>query len=169
VSTLRDLTNGTFQLVIDDVDALEPQKVKRVLFCSGKVYYTLLQARAQRVIDNVALARVEQFYPFPARQISAVLAHYPEARDVRWVQEEPANMGGWSFTRSRLQALLGPEQTLSYAGPEEAASPATGNYQLHAREEAEFVDRALERVDRPLRAVRAVPEKAEAVGGRRER
>jgi len=163
LSPLRELTEGAFQLVIDESEPIDTSAVRRVLLCSGKVYYTLLQARRQREPDNVALVRVEQLYPFPAKEVAAVLERYPEAQDVRWVQEEPANMGSWTFVRPRLEGLLRPDQRLGYVGPEEAASPATGNYKVHAREEAEFVDRALERIDRPHRAQR---QKVEAAGGR---
>jgi 2-oxoglutarate dehydrogenase E1 component len=166
VSPLREFTDGTFRLVIDEADPLDREKVKRVLFCSGKVYYTLLQARRQRDLDSIAIVRVEQLYPFAARPIGDILAAYPQAQDIRWVQEEPANMGAWSFVRPRLEPLLGEHRSLGYNGPDEAASPAPGNYKVHAREEAEFVDRALERVDRPMRTVRP---RVEAVGGRRDR
>jgi 2-oxoglutarate dehydrogenase E1 component len=144
VSTARDLTEGSFQTVIDDAESLAREGVQRVLLCSGKVYYSLLAGRAERGGDAVAIVRVEQLYPFPGDEIAARLARYPNARDVRWVQEEPRNMGGWHFIESRLRPLLPAGSTLSYVGRDEAASPATGSYKLHAKEEAEFVNQALQ-------------------------
>ena len=163
VSPLRELTEGTFQPAIDETETIDRAAARRLVLCSGKVYYTLLQGRRQRDPDNIALVRVEQLYPFPAKELAAILERYPEAQDIRWVQEEPANMGAWSFLRHRLEALLRGGQTLGYVGPDEAASPAPGNYKVHAREEAELVDGALERVDRPQRGRRP---KVEALGGR---
>jgi 2-oxoglutarate dehydrogenase E1 component len=141
VSTLRDFTEGSLQLVIDDPQPRD--KVRRVLLCSGKVYYALLNGRAERDIDSVAIVRVEQLYPFPSNEIAALLAQYPNARDVRWVQEEPWNMGAWHFVYHRLRALMPDGHTLAYVGRDEAASPATGSYKLHMKEEQEFINQAL--------------------------
>ncbi len=129
---------------------------------AGKLGHELM-GRRDELSAPVAVVRVEQLYPFAAKQIKEILDRYPEAQDVRWVQEEPANMGAWTFVRPRLTPLLREDQSLTYVGPEDAASPSPGNYKVHAREEAEMVDRALERVDRPRRAQRP---KVEAAGGR---
>ncbi len=143
VSPLRDLTDHDFEVVIDDGPEIPCERVTRVLLCSGKVYYALLAGRAERAIDSVAIVRVEQLYPFPVDEIAAVLREYPDARDVRWVQEEPQNQGGWDFVAPRLRALLPDDCRLAYIGREEAASPASGSYKLHQKEEAELVHQAL--------------------------
>ena len=158
VSTLRDLTAGRFEPVLDDVavsggmsgtisgdPAIDPQRVRRVLLCSGKIYYALLAGRHERNVDTVAIARVEQLYPFPRRELEAVLGRYPNAERVCWVQEEPANMGAWRFAEPLLRALLG-ARTLAYGGRDEAASPATGSYKMHQAEEADLVNRAFARL-----------------------
>ena len=139
-STLADLAEGGFRLVLDDPRRLAPERVRRVLLASGKVFYRLDAARERR--DDAALVRVEQLYPFPGGELRALLARYPGARDVRWVQEEPENQGAWGFVRPRLTALLGREPV--YVGREAAASPATGNYKVHQEEERALVARALD-------------------------
>jgi len=158
VSTLRDLTAGRFEPVLDDVavsggmsgtisgdPVIDPQRVRRVLLCSGKIYYALLAGRHERNVDTVAIVRVEQLYPFPRRELEAVLGRYPNAERVCWVQEEPANMGAWRFAERLLRALLG-ARTLAYVGRDEAASPATGSYKMHQAEEADLVNRAFARL-----------------------
>ncbi|MFQ5667353.1 MAG: 2-oxoglutarate dehydrogenase E1 component [Candidatus Binatia bacterium] len=143
VSASRDLTEGTFQPVLGEADPLEPAKVRRVLLCSGKVYYELLLARRERDIDDIALIRVEQLYPFPHGEIAAALAAYPTAREVLWVQEEPWNMGAWHAMHRRLRRVIGDERVLGYTGRPAAASPATGSYKVHQAEEADLINNAL--------------------------
>jgi len=118
--------------------------VQRVLMCSGKVYYALSNAREKNKLNNVAIVRVEQPYPFPAKEVSAVLAKYHSAKQVVWVQEEPKNRGCWTFMDSRIRELLPPGVTLSYAGRDEAASPATGSMKMHEVEEQELLAAALQ-------------------------
>jgi 2-oxoglutarate dehydrogenase E1 component len=143
VSPIADLTDGTFQPLLAETAALDPGRVRRVLLCSGKVYYDLRAAREQRDVDDVAIVRVEQLYPFPADDIGAALAPYGAAAEVFWVQEEPWNMGAWQFINLRLPQLLGASRTLRYVGRDEAASPAVGSYKMHQSEQADLVDRAL--------------------------
>jgi 2-oxoglutarate dehydrogenase E1 component len=154
VSTLADLTDGTFATVLDDPArqgapeagvTIDPARVTRVCLCSGRVYYTLLHDRRERALDTVALARVEQLHPFPHQELKALLAGYPNARQFYWVQEEPQNMGAWTFIEPRLRRLMPPGVEPAYIGRDAAASPATGSYKLHVAEEAEFVGRALAR------------------------
>jgi len=156
VSPLRELTDGGFRAVLDDPARtgapeagmqLVPEHVTRLLLTSGKLHYTLLAARRERQADTVALVRVEQLYPFPRAAIAALLATYPNAREVGWAQEEPWNMGAWHFVYHRLRRLLD-GRPLAYVGRPEAASPATGSYKLHQAEEAELVQRAFARWDR---------------------
>jgi 2-oxoglutarate dehydrogenase E1 component len=143
VSSIADLTDDTFRPVLPETAALDPQRVRRVLLCSGKIYYDLRAGREQRDGDDVAIVRVEQLYPFPAEEIRAALAPFGAAGEVFWVQEEPWNMGAWQFVALRQTHLLSAGQTLRYVGRDEAASPAVGSYKMHQSEQAELVDRAL--------------------------
>jgi 2-oxoglutarate dehydrogenase E1 component len=142
VSPVRDLTDGTFQAVLDDTLA-DPRRVKRLRLSSGKVHYTLREAREQRKLDDLALVRIEQLYPFPAAELAAIFAAYPHARDVQWVQEEPANMGAWRHLRHRLEAVLPAGHALGFVARRSAASPATGFYATHQQQEAALLEAAL--------------------------
>ena len=142
VSDVTALSEGTFQTVLPEANALDAANVHRVLLCSGKVFYDLSMAREQRDVSDVAIIRVEQLYPYPAAEISAALAPFTAATEVCWVQEEPWNMGAWHFIHQRLQPLVG-ERPLRYIGRDEASSPAVGSYKLHQTEQADIVDRAL--------------------------
>jgi 2-oxoglutarate dehydrogenase E1 component len=154
VSSIADLSRGRFEPVLDDVArsdaaqgeiAIDPQRVRRVLLCSGKIYYALLAGRHERNADPVAIVRVEQLYPFPRPELEGVLGGYPSAERICWVQEEPANMGAWRFVEPLLRPLLG-GRTLAYVGRDEAASPASGSYKMHQAEEADLVNRAFARL-----------------------
>ena len=148
VSAFDDMVPGRyFDRVISERGKLvADSKVKRVVLCSGKVYYDLLAERAQRGIKNVALVRLEQLYPFPVRSLSRELARYPAA-GVVWCQEEPRNMGGWSFVDRRIEDILinldGKAARPVYVGRAEAAAPATGSLKRHNKEQAKLVDEAL--------------------------
>jgi 2-oxoglutarate dehydrogenase E1 component len=143
VSSPHDLTDGSFQTVLGEEDTIDAAKVRRVLLCSGRVYYELLVARRERDIDDIAIIRVEQLYPFPGREITAALRPYFSAREVFWVQEEPWNMGAWHDMRRRLGRILPPGRSIEYAGRPAAASPATGLYKVHQSEETDFINNAL--------------------------
>jgi 2-oxoglutarate dehydrogenase E1 component len=143
-SSLEEFTNGSFQLVIDDPAGPAREKVKRLLLCSGKVYFKLNAERLKQKIEDVAIVRVEQLYPFPQKEVQAILAKYRNAGEVCWVQEEPRNRGGWDFMRDRLSGMLPETAVLAYCGRDEAASPATGSYKAHAVEEKELVGHALD-------------------------
>jgi len=143
-SRIEEFTDGNLQLVIDDPAQPERDSVRRVLFCSGKVYYSLAAAREKENIKGTALVRVEQLYPFPKKEIQAVLSRYRQAREIAWVQEEPENRGAWGFMEHRLRELLPDPAVLTYFGRDEAASPATGNYKMHQVEEQEIIAHALE-------------------------
>ncbi len=143
VSQLSDFTSGGFTEIIGDAEAVNGE-VSRVVFCSGKVYYDLLAARAERQTRHTALVRVEQLYPFAATQARDILARYSETAEVVWAQEEPRNMGAWRFMREQLQPLLDPtRRELRYIGRPESASPATGSGRRHQQEQAEIVNDAL--------------------------
>jgi 2-oxoglutarate dehydrogenase E1 component len=144
VSSLADLTDGTFSTVIDEVDEINAAQVHRVVFCSGKVYFDLLKARRAAEQKDVALVRIEQLYPFPTHAYEAALRRYPQARQVVWCQEEPQNQGAWYQIRHRLEAPLQKDrQSLLYAGRQHAAAPATGIAKIHDSEQRELVDAAL--------------------------
>ena len=154
VSPLGEFTEGTFRTVIDDVAIegapeagvrVERPRARRILLCSGKVYYELLAGRRERDDDTIAIVRVEQLYPFPGKELEAVFAAYPNARQVCWVQEEPWNMGAWHTMYRRLRRVLPEGRELSYVGRAEAASPATGSYKVHQAEERDLVMNALAR------------------------
>ncbi|MEQ1438314.1 2-oxoglutarate dehydrogenase E1 component [Fontimonas sp. SYSU GA230001] len=139
VSGLDDLTRGRFQTLIPEVDALDAAKVTRIVFCSGKVYFDLYQARQKEGLKNVALVRIEQLYPFPRQEYEAVLDAYPNAREVLWCQEEPENQGAWYQIKHRLSAYLRPHQHLLYATRKGSATTAVGYLKVHQREQEEVV------------------------------
>jgi 2-oxoglutarate dehydrogenase E1 component len=143
VSTLAHLAEDGFRLVIDDPRAPTPDSVRRVVLCAGKIFYALEAARRQKERADVALVRVEQLYPFPTAELREVLSQYTAAREVFWVQEEPANQGAWWFVLPLISPLLRPETTFSYVGRAEAASPATGNHDIHQAEEAAILEQVL--------------------------
>ena len=143
VSSLDELARGRFQAIIPEVDDLKASKVERVVFCSGKVYYDLLEARRAANIDTVALVRVEQLYPFPRIEYEAQIAHYAYAREVVWCQEEPENQGAWYQIHHRLMAPLKPRHALVYAGRPASASTAAGHHATHVAEQKALVDAAL--------------------------
>jgi 2-oxoglutarate dehydrogenase E1 component len=154
VSPLRDFTDGEFRTVLDDVAVdgapeagvtVEREKVTRLLLCSGRIYYELLTARQERVMDTVAIVRVEQLYPFPQKELETIFAAYPNAHQVYWVQEEPWNMGAWHVMYRRLRRVIPDDRTLGYVGRPEAASPAAGVFKVHQQEEADLLITAFAR------------------------
>lgn len=144
VSQVEDFTNGTFQPVLPDGGAPAPEQVKRVLLCSGKVYYDLFQARQDRGITDTAIIRVEQLYPMPIEEIRAALAAYPNAVDFAWVQEEPANQGAWSFVALNMLEHLDGVRLRRISRPA-AAAPAVGSAKMHDVELSALLDAALPR------------------------
>jgi len=148
VSPLSDFAEGSrLQVVLPEVDTLVPaEKVRRVVLCTGKVYYDLLAERRDKKIDDVAIVRLEQLYPFPELTLSRVLAPYINA-DVAWCQEEPENMGAWTFVDRRIEKALGridmKVRRPVYVGRPEAASPATGQARVHNAQQQALVGAAL--------------------------
>jgi 2-oxoglutarate dehydrogenase E1 component len=143
ISTRRELSDGSFQEVVDDA-AADPARVTRLILCSGKVYYDLAAHRAALDARGVALVRVEQFYPYPADQIAAVFERYGAAGEILWVQEEPRNMGAWDFLDERLLGQLRPGRSLRYVGRPSNPSPAAGSYKRHLAEQRALVEEAFE-------------------------
>ncbi len=144
-STLAEITAGEFQVLIDDIDEIDPQQITRVLFCSGKVYFDLLEARREHGIHDIAIARIEQQYPFPIEEVQAALSRYANASDIVWVQEEPRNQGSWYYMQSRrhLRACLKENHTLNYAGRSYSASPAVGYLHVHRAQQKALIEDAL--------------------------
>ena len=142
-SSLDDLAGGHFHELIDDVDALDTMKVRRIVLCSGKVYYDLLEQRRAEHMEDVAIVRVEQLYPFPSGEYEDILDRYAAAQEIVWCQEEPQNQGAWYQIRHRLQEKLGIQQVLLYAGRPGAAAPAAGIFQLHVEQQRDLVQAAL--------------------------
>jgi 2-oxoglutarate dehydrogenase E1 component len=149
-SALDDLTSGGFQPLIDDREINDPGAVERIVLCSGKLYYDLIEARKksgeERLApgaERIAILRLEQFYPFPLAKLRETIANYPQARQLVWAQEEPQNMGGWTFVEPRLEALLPACDRPIYVGRSASASPATGSYSIHQLEQNELITKAL--------------------------
>jgi 2-oxoglutarate dehydrogenase E1 component len=140
-SERNELTDGSFQRVIDDPrTAARRDKVERLLICAGKVYYDLDEARQKAEREDVAIVRVEQIYPVPAAGLSEIRSHYPNARELVWVQDEPENMGAWSFIRPHLRSMFGAD--FRYVGRDASASPATGSSGAHKIERQRILDAA---------------------------
>ncbi len=142
-SPLDDVINGHFQRIIGEIEEMDASAVRRVVFCSGKVFYDLLEARRAAHIDNVAIVRIEQLYPYPVQEYAEALAAYPRATEVVWCQEEPQNQGAWYQIQHRLRQPLHSEQELFYAGRPHAAAPAAGIFQLHVKRQQALVEAAL--------------------------
>ena len=142
-SAIEDLTSGGFQPVIADRDVKDSGAVERVVLCSGKVYYDLIEARKNSEEQRVSIVRLEQFYPFPVMRLREVLAGYKNAKQLIWAQEEPKNMGGWTFIEPRLERLIPECERPIYVGRAASASPATGSYTVHQSEQAQLVNEAL--------------------------
>ena len=142
-STIAELENGGFQPVIDDAHVTDRSKVKRIVVCSGKVYYDLHAASEEAANTDVAVVRLEQFYPFPSEKLHEIFASYSNATEIVWTQEEPQNMGGWTFVEPRLRAIAPEKTSLKYVGRTASASPATGSYAIHNLEQANLVNDSL--------------------------
>jgi 2-oxoglutarate dehydrogenase E1 component len=142
-SRLDELTGGGFQPVINDHEVTNREAVRRIVLCSGKVYYDLNAARKKSNDERVAILRLEQFYPFPEQRLREVFSSYPNSTQLVWAQEEPQNMGGWNFVQPRLMNLMERCDRPYYVGRAASASPATGSYTIHEMEQRRLVDQAL--------------------------
>jgi 2-oxoglutarate dehydrogenase E1 component len=144
VSGLEDLAQAGFQVVIDEIDALDPAAVRHVLLCSGKVYFDLLEERRDAGHNDTAIVRVEQIYPFPDQELSALLARYTRASVVRWVQEEPWNQGAWFYMHPNLKPSLLAQHTLDCVSRPPSASPAVGYLHRHIEQQRTLLREAFE-------------------------
>jgi 2-oxoglutarate dehydrogenase E1 component len=144
VSPVSALSNGCFNLIIPEIEQMTPAATRRVVFCSGKVYYDLLESRQVHGIGDIALIRIEQLYPFPVEEYAAVIEQYEHVEDVVWCQEEPQNQGAWYQIRHRLQEPLREHQSLYYAGRPASAAPASGIFKVHLQQQQALVEAALD-------------------------
>jgi len=143
-SNLDDLAQGHFHLVIDEIDDVKASAVKRVVLCSGKVYYDLLQERRKRELEDIAIVRIEQLYPFPGKELANILRRrYKNATEVVWCQEEPKNQGAWYNSQHHFIRAMRKDQVLRYAGRAASASPAVGYAKVHHEQQRRLVDAAL--------------------------
>ncbi|MDH3608058.1 MAG: 2-oxoglutarate dehydrogenase E1 component [Gammaproteobacteria bacterium] len=158
-SELHEFTEGEFDNVLDEVEELNVAEVKKVIFCSGKLYYELIKARREHKISNSAIVRIEQLYPFPQDEVQQIIKKYSGAREIIWCQEEPRNQGAWFFVKStrNIRACLSESHNLRYAGRNYSASPASGSLHIHREQQLALIEDALglrEQASRPpLRAV----------------
>ena len=146
VSSLEELAEGEYQAVIPDNDLPDSSKVKRVVFCSGKIYFELAAARREQGVDDVAIVRLEQLYPFPEDEFAAAIGTYPNLREVVWCQEEPMNQGAWYSMQHRLRrTILAQNENLylAYAGRDAFAAPAVGYASVHTEQQQQLVHDAL--------------------------
>jgi 2-oxoglutarate dehydrogenase E1 component len=146
---VEDFSSGAFQEVIDDPRFVETKKARKVLLCSGKIYYDLLVAQTEKSITDVALVRVEQLYPWPEQQVLDILSRYDQVKEFHWVQEEPRNMGAWIFVQAffgggyrNMSEKLG-NRVLQYIGRGTGAAPSVGSAKLHAKDQAGIIAEAL--------------------------
>ena len=143
VSRLADLAEGGFQELIPDSTATNPDKATRVVICAGKVYYDLVESAAERKLDNVAIVRIEQLYPFPRASLRNELNRFKNAKDVLWCQEEPQNQGAWYQIQHHLRSCLPDGRILHYAGRARSAAPACGHSSTHNAEQSKLIADAL--------------------------
>ncbi|MDA0333724.1 MAG: 2-oxoglutarate dehydrogenase E1 component [bacterium] len=165
VSDLTEFTSGGYRNVID-AEVPDATAVRRVILCTGKVYYDLLAGLEEQSLDVVAIVRVEQLYPFPTAELNQALRRYSNASEFLWVQEEALNMGAWHFLQPRLDDMLPAGAVLRYVGRDEAASPAVGDAAQHQREQQEIVDQALDvATDKQLKLENVQPRVVAVDGG----
>lgn len=144
-STLEDLAQGSFQRILPDESGTDPSGVRRVLMCSGRIYYDLAKARKEGEHDDVHIIRLEQLYPLHAQELADVLSPYPAGTELVWVQDEPWNMGAWYFIKVRFQAIFGDHLPIKCVSRAESASPATGSGYAHRLENKALMEAAFSR------------------------
>ncbi|WP_043748415.1 2-oxoglutarate dehydrogenase E1 component [Imhoffiella purpurea] len=143
VSSLEDLTKGQYQTILPEADPIDPAGVERLVFCSGKVYYDLLEARRARGQTDVAILRIEQLYPFPKEQFAAVIEQYAATEEIVWCQEEPQNQGAWDQIKHRFHTLIQDGKRPYYVGRPASAAPAVGHRAAHVEQHERLIDEAL--------------------------
>ncbi len=145
VSEVEDITHGQFEYVLDEKDELNKDNITRLLFCSGKIYYDLLEARRSHQIDDIAILRIEQLYPFPKPEVETIIDKYPNAKEVVWIQEEPVNQGSWFYLlgRSHLSGAVDSHHQLTCIARPYSASPAVGYLSKHIKQQEVIIKEAL--------------------------
>jgi 2-oxoglutarate dehydrogenase E1 component len=143
VSSLEDLAHGKFHMVLPDQANLDADNVTRVIMCAGKVYYDLVNWRAENERDDTAIIRLEQLYPFPKEELLEVLQAYANVEDIVWCQEEPQNQGAWYCSQHHFIDAIPQDAKLKYAGRKASASPACGYMSVHTKEQQALVADAL--------------------------
>ena len=146
VSTLDELAEGSFKTVIAEVDDVANNAIKRVVLCSGKIYYDLYNKRQEEGITDIAVVRIEQLYPFPSDDLQQELEKYPNLEELVWCQDEPQNQGAWYSSQHHMRRVLQavkPVAELNYAGREASASPAAGYMALHLAQQEQLINDAL--------------------------
>ncbi len=145
-SSISDLTSGGFMPVIDDSTINDAESVERIILCTGKLFYDLDDARHEKENKNAAIVRVEQLYPFPAAALEVIFKKYRNAKYIVWAQEEPKNIGAWTFVEPRLDHYKPDSIKVFYASRYPSASPATGSYTIHGLEQKKLINEAFEMV-----------------------
>jgi 2-oxoglutarate dehydrogenase E1 component len=145
-SPVSEFVKGSFQTIIPENKAIKADKVKRILVCSGKVYYDLVKKREELGSDDVAILRAEQLYPFPHKAFATELKKYPNATDLVWTQDEPQNQGAWFFVQHYIHENMSVGQRLGYSGRAASASPAVGYSHLHQEQQKALVDGAFAKI-----------------------
>lgn len=148
VSDIEELGKGRFHEILDDPSA--PSKTKRLIFCTGRIYYDLIAGRARNKIEDLAIIRIEQLYPLHMTLLQEIVNRYPNIEQAHWVQEEPSNMGGWKFMRPALDEVLPGNMKVKYVGRPPSAAPATGSFAIHKREQTELLNAALTAEEQPF-------------------
>jgi 2-oxoglutarate dehydrogenase E1 component len=143
VSSLEELSTGVFHNVIGEIDDIDAKAVDRVVFCSGKVYYELLEQRRKNELNNIAIIRIEQLYPFPEQELQKELEQYQHVKQFVWCQEEPQNQGAWYCSQHNFRAAIPDGTYLTYAGRKASAAPAVGYMSVHVKEQQALVNDAL--------------------------
>ena len=145
-SSLEEFTTGKFLPVVDEIDKISKNKVKKIILCSGKIYFDLYETRAQHGVENCAIIRLEQFHPFPKTYLESVLNKYKEAEELVWVQEEPRNQGAWSYLLSRrhLGGSFDESKPLKCVARPYSSSPAVGYLSKHEEQQKTIVSEALD-------------------------
>jgi 2-oxoglutarate dehydrogenase E1 component len=146
ISELEELASGSFRHVIPEIDAIDPGKVTRAVFASGKVFYELRDMRNEAALEHVAIIRIEQLYPFPQQELQAAIAAYRNLLEVSWCQEEPQNQGVWFSSQHHMRQVVRAHNRdlyLEYAGREASAAPAAGYSSLHNAQQEKLLREAL--------------------------
>jgi 2-oxoglutarate dehydrogenase E1 component len=143
-SPIEALANEGFKTIIPESESFSPESAQRLIFCTGKVYYDLVAERQARGIEDIAIVRIEQLYPFPKTEMAAEIERYAaKVKDILWVQEEPKNQGYWFWIEPRINQFLSGNHKVRYVGRASSASPAVGYYSIHMQQQKQLVDEAL--------------------------